>query len=295
MRQPTVLLTGAQGFTGRYMEVALSAAGYRVVGWGSEAREGESHHVAVDLTDRQAVVDAVAHAAPDFVIHLAAISFVGHGDVSAIYAVNVVGTRNLLEALSRLDRKPTKVLLASSANVYGETEGAIGEDAPFHPQNDYAVSKVAMEYMARLWLRTLPIVIVRPFNYTGVGQNENFLLPKIVSHFRNGASVIELGNIDVYRDFYDVREIVRLYLGLLDKARPGDVLNVCSGREVSVREVIGLMESISGRKIEVRTNPAFVRTNEIRHLHGDASRLEQLLGRLPTHSIVDTLRWMYEA
>lgn len=294
MSQPTVLLTGAHGFTGRYMEAALTAAGYRVIGWGGEARQEGASHEAVDLTDHQAVVDAVSRAAPDFVIHLAAISFVGHGDVSAIYDVNVVGTRNLLEAISRLERKPLKVLLASSANVYGETEGAISEDASFNPRNDYAVSKVAMEYVAGLWRHTIPIVLVRPFNYTGVGQNENFLLPKIVSHFKRGDPVIELGNIDVYRDFYDVRQVVRLYLGLLEKAQPGDVLNVCSGKEVSVREVIALMQSISGREIEVRTNPAFVRANEIRHLHGDTSRLERLLGPLPDYLIAATLRWMYE-
>jgi GDP-6-deoxy-D-talose 4-dehydrogenase len=292
MIAPTVLLTGAQGFTGRYMAAALEAAGYHVHGWGNATAPDMTQ---VDLTDRLAVGEAVARLQPDFVVHLAAIAFVAHGDAAAIYNVNVVGTRNLLEALAQLPSPPKKVLLASSANVYGEREGAIDETAPYRPQNDYAVSKAAMEMMASLWQSRLPIVMVRPFNYTGVGQADNFLLPKIVAHFRKGAPVIELGNVDVWRDFYDVRQVVKLYTQLLAKADPGTVFNVCSGREVAIRDIISQLEKISGREIEIRTNPQFVRANEIRHLRGDRSRIEALLGELPAFDIGDTLRWMYEA
>lgn len=293
MTKPVVLLTGAQGFTGRYMQEALLAAGYAVHGWGSEVAPGVAE--SIDITDRSAVIDAVARLQPDFVVHLAAISFVAHGDAGAIYNVNVVGARNLLEALGRLERKPRRILLASSANVYGVTEGAIGEDAPFHPQNDYAVSKVAMEHMARLWQKILPVVIVRPFNYTGVGQDENFLLPKIVAHFKRGEARIELGNVDVWRDFNDVRNVVKIYLRLLEHAEPRHVYNVCTGKETSIRQVIDVMESIAGRSIEVRVNPEFVRSNEIAHLHGDNARLESLIGSLPAFDLRETLHWMYES
>jgi len=293
MTSPVVLLTGAQGFTGRYMKAALEAAGYRVHGWGNEARGPGVE--AVDITDRPAVFEALSRLRPDYVVHLAAISFVAHGDAAAIYNVNVLGTRNLLEGLAQLEHRPTQVLLASSANVYGETAGAIAESAPFHPQNDYAVSKVAMEYMARLWHRRLPIVIVRPFNYTGVGQDENFLLPKIVAHFRRREPVIELGNIDVWRDFNDVRNVVEIYVRLLSHAAPGETYNVCTGKETSVREVIASMEAISGHAIEVKVNPAFVRSHEIAHLHGSDARLEGLIGKLPRFDLLDTLRWMYES
>ena len=295
MTRPSVLLTGAQGFTGRYMETALVAAGYHVHSWGYGASRPGASCQAIDLMDRQAVASAVERIKPDFVVNLAAISFVAHGDVAAIYNVNVVGTRHLLEALAALKERPRKILLASSANVYGVTPGAIDENAPFKPQNDYAVSKVAMEYMGRLWCDRLPIVTVRPFNYTGVGQRESFLLPKIVGHFRRGESVLELGNIDVCRDFYDVRHVVALYVGLLEKAPAGEAFNVCSGQEVSIRQIIGMMKEIAGRDIEVRTNPAFVRANEVTHLRGDPTRIERLLGPLPEYSIEETLRWMFEA
>lgn len=285
------MLTGVQGFTGRYMKAALEAAGYRVHGWGTDAA---SDNEAIDITNRSAVTDSIARLVPDYVVHLAAISFVAHGDAAAIYNVNVIGTRNLLEALSRLSERPRRILLASSANVYGDREGAISEDAPFHPQNDYAVSKVAMEHMASLWADRLPIVTVRPFNYTGVGQGENFLLPKIVAHFKRADPVIELGNIDVWRDFNDVRSVVDSYVRLLELAEPGDVYNICSGQETAIRQIIDLMTEISGRSIEVRVNPAFVRANEIRHLHGDRSRLDALLGTHPRYDVGTTLRWMYE-
>jgi GDP-6-deoxy-D-talose 4-dehydrogenase len=292
MDSPVVLLTGAQGFTGRYMRTSLEAAGYRVHAWGSQPNGGASE--LVDITDRSAVHAAVERLSPDYVVHLAAISFVAHGDAAAIYNVNVVGTRHLLEALSLLNRKPRAVLIASSANVYGDQEGAITEKASFRPQNDYAVSKVAMEHMASLWNSRLPIITVRPFNYTGVGQDEHFLLPKIVAHFKRGASVIELGNVDVWRDFNDVRSVVAAYVRLLSVAEPGEAYNVCSGREVSLREVIVMAQEIAGREIELQVNPTFVRPNEIRHLHGDRSKIDALLGPLPQIDLRDTLRWMFE-
>ncbi|MDF4002858.1 GDP-mannose 4,6-dehydratase [Luteibacter sp. PPL552] len=286
MSSPVVLLTGAAGFTGRYMKVALEASGYRVHGWGTGADE------LIDMTDRDAVGAAIARLCPDYVVHLAAISFVAHGDAGAIYNVNVVGTRHLLEALAGLSRKPLKVLLASSANVYGDRAGAITEDTPFHPQNDYAVSKVAMEYMASLWRTQLPLLVVRPFNYTGVGQEDHFLLPKIIAHFRRGAPVIELGNVDVWRDFNDVRAVVDIYVRLLGAETGDDAYNVCSGREVSIRDIIGIVSELTGRTIDIRVNPAFVRPNEVTHLHGDRSRLQALLGHVPSYDLRETLRWM---
>ncbi|MFC4525294.1 NAD-dependent epimerase/dehydratase family protein [Dyella halodurans] len=293
MSRGRILLTGASGFTGHYAAEALRRAGYDVHEWRSASGLGTAE--SVDLLDRTAVAAAVGRAMPDYVLHLAAISFIAHGNAAAIYAVNIVGTRNLLEALSNMETPPRHVLLASSANVYGEQEGGIDESAPLRPQNDYAVSKMAMERMASLWMGRLPITIVRPFNYTGVGQDVKFLLPKIVSHFQRRAEVMELGNIDVWRDFSDVRRVVESYVRLLDRPGKGEVFNVCSGKERSIREIIATMEQISGHRIEVRVNPAFVRDNEITHLHGDPGRLERAVGPLPQFEIRDTLAWMYLA
>lgn len=289
------LVTGAGGFTGGYVTQRLARAGYRVHGWGHEDAGGAVPTMSVDLLDRAAVGAAVQSLRPDVVVHLAAISFVAHGDADAIYRVNVVGTRNLLDALAACERRASRVILASSANIYGNAGGIIGEDAPFSPQNDYAVSKLAMEFMAGLWTQQLPITIVRPFNYTGVGQPDKFLLPKIVSHFQRRAEVMELGNLDVSRDFYDVRGVADAYAGLLAADDAQGVYNICSGSEYSLREVIGLMEEISGHQLKVRVNPAFVRQNEVRSLRGDNARLRAKIGEIPDYPLKATLEWMYRA
>lgn len=287
-----VLVTGHRGFTGRYVVAALRNAGYEVCGLSERPLDLESH--SVDLLDRAALGQAVAEAQPDAVIHLAAIAFVAHGDADEMYRTNVVGTRNLLEALSALQAKPKAVLLASSANVYGNSEiELLDESISPSPANDYAVSKLAMEYMAKLWADRFPIVLARPFNYTGVGQTENFLLPKIVSHFRRGERIIELGNINVARDFQDVRFVADAYVRLLAAQAGGQTVNLCSGHSVSLLEVIGFMQEIAGYEIEIRINPAFIRGNEVARLTGDNHRLRQLIGPFEIIPLRTTLEWMY--
>nr|WP_145595247.1 GDP-mannose 4,6-dehydratase [Yersinia aleksiciae] len=294
MNGKRALITGIQGFTGHYMAAELSAAGYRVFGLGSQP-SNESDYFQVDLLDAKGLIAIVEQVRPHIVVHLAAIAFVGHGDPTALYEVNVVGTRNLLAALSTVADTIDAVLLASSANVYGNTQaGVLSETAAVNPANDYAVSKLAMEYMAKLWSDKLPIIIVRPFNYTGVGQSDNFLLPKIVSHFKRKAEGIELGNLDVWRDFTDVRALVKAYLGLLTVKPIGETVNVCSGRTYSLREVIGLCESLTSHSLSIHVNPAFVRANEVRTLCGDASKLQGIVNGWDTPPLEQTLRWMLE-
>ncbi|MYN43710.1 NAD-dependent epimerase/dehydratase family protein [Pseudoduganella sp. FT93W] len=290
------LITGLSGFTGHYVAEELRAAGYQVYGTVTPGRVAAENEFSVDLNDRAALAQVVQQVQPDVVVHLAAIAFVAHGDVEQIYRVNVMGTRNLLEALAAQPQRPSAVLLASSANIYGNTEvGVIDESVPAAPANDYAVSKLSMEYMARLWQDKLPLIFVRPFNYTGVGQQENFLLPKIVGHFRRQASEIELGNLHVWRDFSDVRMVARSYRRLLAAAPVGQTFNVCSGQGWSLGEVLDMMGEIAGYQINVRVNPAFVRANEVVRLVGDNARLSAAIGALEPVPLADTLRWMYTA
>lgn len=294
-RPRRALVTGAGGFTGRYLVRELQEHGWEVWGLGNTlpVTAGE-RFVQADLLDAAAVQAAVEQVAPDAVFHLAAIAFVGHGSPADFYQVNLIGTRNLLQALASLERAPESVLLASSANVYGNAaEGMLSEATPFNPANDYAVSKTAMELMARLWQDKLPLVVVRPFNYTGVGQALDFLMPKIVDHFRRRADTIELGNLQVWRDFSDVRDVVRAYRLLADACPAGQAVNICSGRTHSLLEVVDMARSITGHDLEVRVNPAFVRANEVKTLYGDATRLRQLLGDWSPRALADTLRWMW--
>ena len=291
-----VLVTGLQGFTGRHLADALRAAGHTVNGLEIPAAVGD--HAPVDLCDAQAVMSAVASLQPQAVIHLAAVAFAAHDDVDAIYRTNIVGTRNLLAALSTMEQKPSRVVLASSAHVYGNIDGngvAINERMPLNPASDYAVSKAAMEYMAHTWFERLPITITRPFNYTGVGQDIHFLIPKIVDHFRRGERSIELGNLDVWREFMDVRAIAWAYQRLLEIPAIAGTVNLCGGVSHSLREVLAMMADIAGYDIEVTVNPAFVRSNEVRRLEGDPTRLQEHVGSLPSYSLADTLFWMYSA
>lgn len=290
-----VLVTGSAGFTGRYMCAELEAAGYEVFGMGSQASDSPNHYQ-VDLQDAAQLTHAVTDIRPNKVIHLAALAFVAHGDANAFYKVNLIGTRNLLEALCSSSKTPDCVLLASSANIYGnQAQGLIDENTPPAPANDYGVSKLAMEQMAKTWSERLPLVIARPFNYTGVGQAENFLIPKIVAHYRRKAALIELGNLDVWRDFSDVRAVVAAYRGLIERTPLGQTFNVASGITYSLREVLALCEEITGHHMDVQVNPAFVRANEVRTLCGDATRLRSCLGDWQMPALYETLVWMLSA
>ncbi|ABO57436.1 NAD-dependent epimerase/dehydratase family protein [Burkholderia vietnamiensis] len=296
-------VTGVTGFTGRYMAQRLAAAGYDV--WGTvapgTARPDDPAFanctlLPVDLLDADAMRAAVADARPDAVVHLAARAHVARDEPSQTYAVNIVGTRNLLAALAGLDRRPSAVLLASSANIYGNsTAGVIDETVAPAPANDYAVSKLAMEYAAKLWADRLPIVIARPFNYTGVGQDDAYLLPKLVSHYASRAPRISLGNLDVSRDFSDVRDVTAAYLKLLEAAPAGETFNVCSERAYSLKEVLAMLSRIAGYVIDVTIDPRFVRHNEVKRLSGSRDKLRRAVGELPVTPLDDTLRWMMDA
>ena len=298
-----ILVTGVDGFTGRYLAPALAAEGHEVHGLVQRAPKSDQplqpgvHALhACDLLDASGLLRVVDQVRPDKVAHLAGIAFVGHGDVGAIYSTNLIGVRHLLAALATVaggDAPPSAVLLASSANIYGNsTAGVIDESVAPAPANDYAVSKLAMEFMAATWHARLPITVVRPFNYTGIGQSEDFLLPKIVSHFRRRSAVIELGNLDVERDFSDVRTVVGCYARLLQSDTAGRVFNVCSGVGHTLRAVLQMAADISGHMPQVRVNPAFVRANEVQKLVGSRAALELAIGAIKGPDLRATLRWM---
>jgi nucleoside-diphosphate-sugar epimerase len=290
------LVTGLRGFTGHYLARELTDAGYRVFGTVLPGEPTGPDIFTVDLCDRAAVAAMVEQVQPDVVAHLAGIAFVAHQDAEQIYRVNIVGTRNLLEALAGARHQPSSVLLASSANIYGNANvPVIDEKVAPAPANDYAVSKLAMEHMARLWMDKLPLIIARPFNYTGIGQTENFLLPKIVAHFRQHAKRIELGNLAIARDFSDVRMVANSYRRLLAASPAGEAFNVCSGHSHSLASLIDMMSDIAGYRISVQVNPAFVRANDVLTLSGSNAKLQRAIGPVVPPPLVETLRWMYKA
>lgn len=231
-----------------------------------------------NLNDVEALEKEVLVAKPDYVAHLAGISFVASKDHEAFYRVHALGTSNLLQALTKLESAPKKILLASSATVYGNSAHHLSvEDQALTPIDHYATSKVAMEEMAKTFFNRLPIVIARPFNYTGVGQKGNFLIPKLVDHFAKHKPFIELGNLNIEREFNDVNMICDAYLKLLELGKANEIYNVCSGQARSLQFVLDTLKQITGHNIEIRVNPDFVRASEVHRMVGSPQKLKHLL------------------
>jgi nucleoside-diphosphate-sugar epimerase len=281
------LITGVAGFTGEYLAQALSDSGCEVFGTTVTATAGKAAGrgpanctlVPMDLTDAASVHEAVARVKPDWVVHLAALSFVAHPNPGDFYQVNTLGTDNLLKALAALAEPPSRVILASTANVYGALdEPVLDESFCPAPVNHYGCSKLAMEHIAANWFTKLPILITRPFNYTGPGQPGHFLVPKMVSHFARREKMIELGNIHVSRDISDVRDVVDAYCRLLRSDAHSQCVNLCSGEATELSALLETLGELAGYQIDVQVNPDFVRKAEIPVLRGNAGRLESITG-----------------
>ena len=281
-----VLLTGAAGFTGQYVRNGLERLGCRVID--PEAEEG-----GFDLRKPDDVRGVVRRQPFDYVIHLAAQSFIAQADSAAFYAVNTVGSSNLLAELADSGQRLRKVIVASSANVYGNAiRSPIDESLPPAPVNHYACSKLAMEHMAATFMDRLPVVITRPFNYTGVGQAPHFLIPKLVAHFARRLPSISLGNLDVERDFSDVRAVANAYIRLLASDVVGETLNICSGVGHSLRSVLQALQEITNHSIRISVDPSLVRRSEVARLVGDPGRLRHAVGPLGFDDFHETLVWM---
>lgn len=290
-----VLVTGASGFTGHALCTALHQADHEVIGVTHRSTQSVPWtNYAADLRNASAVNALFEKAQPTAVVHLAARSFVDDDDSLGFYDHNVIAATRLLDA-SR-DHGVTRVIAASSANVYGVPATAdlpLTESAPTAPVNHYGASKLAMEHMARTYSDDFALTITRPFNYTGVGQAAHFLIPKLAAHFSQKKSLIELGNLAIARDYTSIDDVVRAYMMLLncDEAA-GETVNICSNRVFTLHELLALFTQLSGHTIEVKSQAHFVRRHDIALLSGDYSRLHHLCGWEPKQSIPDLLQSM---
>lgn len=276
-----VLLTGADGFTGRHLATRLRAEGMRV--FGATRYPSGPEEVKMDLSDGASVAAAVAKVSPDVVVHLAGITTALHANVAEIYAVNTVGTANLLSALAASPKLPRRVIIASSATVYAppSDDNPITEDHPRRPAHHYGASKLAVEEIARLYSQKLPLIVTRPFNYTGVGQNEDFIVRKIIRHFQEGATEIRLGELQLERDFSDVDDVVEAYVRLTRVSTDYAVVNLCSGSVVHLADIVPMLVEITGQPMTVIRDERFVRGGEPRIIRGSTEFLHALIGTFP--------------
>ena len=184
--QKRALITGADGFTGKYVCDELVSHGWNVWKAGLARTDLKQNYININFCDESSLLNLKE--APDFdvIIHLAASSFVGEADSSLHYRVNLLGTKLLLDTLCTQGTAPSCVIVASSGTVYGESmaSGGFAESDSLNPINHYGISKLAMEHLIGLYSEHLKTVIVRPFNYTGRGQSKRFFVPKIVQHLR---------------------------------------------------------------------------------------------------------------
>ncbi len=288
-----VLITGITGFTGVHLEKSLIENGYLVYGT-TLAPITSKNHFHCDILAEEKLIHVIRETTPDYIVHLAAISFVASSDQKKIYNVNIFGTLNLLSALERLNHRPKKILIASSAAIYGDIEGELNEGMCPKPVNHYGNSKLVMENMVKPYFNSLNIIIVRPFNYTGIGQESHFLVPKIVEHFKKKRAYIELGNMNTLREYNDVGYVIDIYQKLLKSSFKSGVVNVCSGKTHSIADILKIMQKLSDHSIEVRINKNFVRKNEIKELKGSTAYLTKIVKHKPAlWQIEDTLRELY--
>jgi GDP-4-dehydro-6-deoxy-D-mannose reductase len=282
-------VTGGQGFVGPWLIRHLEFCGDEVSAPGPE----------VDITVPEMIGAALAEARPDAVYHLAAQSSVGSSwaDVGQTFAVNTLGTVNVLEAARACAERP-RVLLVSSSEVYGAValeDLPVSEDAPFRPATPYAASKAAAELAGiQAWLgRGLEVVRVRPFNHTGPGQQSTFVIPalarQIIEATEQGAVPLHTGNLNARRDVSDVRDVVRGYRLLVERGRPGLVYNLCTGRSVAIEDLAHRLLHLAGVDLDIRVDPERLRPVDVPDMRGDPTLLQVDTGWQPLVALDQTL------
>lgn len=293
-----LFVTGYSGFVGNALKKQLASGASGITAVAPDAR--------LDIRDYDALMRAVADAQADSVIHLAAQSFVpdAFNDPRATFDVNFYGTLNLLRVLKEIDFRG-RMLFVGSGDVYGLVQPEdlpLRETHPLKPRNPYAVSKVAAEALCYQWSQTegLDIVMTRSFNHLGPGQDTRFVMADFarqVAEIKRGKRrpEIHVGDIDVSRDFTDVRDVVSAYLALLQDGRTGEVYNVCSGREVTIRSLLEKLIELAGIEAEIVRDTERMRPSEQRRVCGCNEKLIGDTGWRPglamDTTLTDTLKY----
>ncbi|MBI4832680.1 MAG: GDP-mannose 4,6-dehydratase [Candidatus Lindowbacteria bacterium] len=308
-----ILITGIAGFAGSHLAELLLNGGEEVSGAvlpeesvrNTEPFSSRLKLVTCDLRDPDAVTAMVAQAKPDEIYHLAALAFIPDSvvDPRLTFDTNLYGTLNLFEAAKKLARGP-RILFVGSADEYGlvrKEEIPITEENPLRPTNPYSVSKVSASMLAYQYGLSgrIRVVRVRPFNHTGPRQSPRFVCSDFarqiveIERGRRGPE-IRVGNLTPKRDFTDVRDVVRAYRDILRGGEPGEVYNICSGRAVSVGEILDTLVSISARKLDVIECPDRARKSDVEEIRGDFAKIERAIGWRPSIPLEVTLKDLIE-
>lgn len=297
-----VLVFGMGGFVGPYLSQELQTCGYEVYGSDLHAKRiGNVSVIAADLLHAESVEAVIRDIGPDAIINLAAISSVGQswGMPQTTMQVNVIGALNILEAARKQQTKP-KIMFIGSSEEYIVSDKPMSENTPLDANNPYGISKITQERFATLYRKQygLKVYCVRPFNHTGVGQRDNFVLPsfckqvaKIEKSGRSG--VIKVGNLMIRRDFSHVKDIVRAYRMILESKDDAQIYNVGSGKAYGLDELLEYITNLSSQKITVEIDPALVRPVDTPVICCDYSKIKRELGWEPKLTVFDALRELF--
>lgn len=297
-----VLVTGCNGFAGRHAVAALRNAGHEIVGGDVACLPSAPFPcLEMDVRDLDSIAAALEKARPSAILHLGGIAFVPSGwtQPQNVFAVNTIGTLNLLDAV-RQKLPAARVLVVSSAEVYGSHPAPkpLAEDAPYRPDNIYGVAKTAADHASLLYAahHRLDVMVARPSNHVGAGQAPYFVSSAFaaqIAAIANGAEpVVRVGNLDQRRDFTDVRDVARAYALLLERGRSGLAYNIASGRMIPVRDVLGILCDVANVHPKIEIDPTLFRPNENRPAY-DTSRIFSHVGWKAEIPLRKTLEAVY--
>ena len=300
-----VLIFGASGFVGSYLSQEFIDNGYKVVG--TDKVNGpmlptEVEFYETDLMKNSDVENLINNVAPDIIVNLAAISSVGASwnIPQTTVQINVVGALNIMEAARKSEKKP-KILFVGSSEEYVISNTLIDERTELNASNPYGISKVTQEQFAKLYRDQygLKVYCVRPFNHTGVGQRESFVLPNFCKQVaeieKSGKSgVIKVGNLQVKRDFSHVKDIVRAYRMIVESDNCKQIYNVGSGEAHSLEDMLTYIIGLSNHNIEIEVDQSRIRPTDQPVICCDYSLIQKELGWEPKYNIFDALREMFD-
>ncbi|HLS47345.1 MAG TPA: GDP-mannose 4,6-dehydratase [Gemmatimonadales bacterium] len=312
-----VLVTGADGFVGRYLVRRLLADGHTVTAairggtpgplpWIPADQGARVESIDLELAETVSCEEAAARR-PDAVVHLAAVASTREArqDPGAAWAVNAAGTARLAEAFGAAragGRSDPLMLVVSSGEVYGNGPARPrSETDEVLPQSPYAASKIGAEVAAREVARRtgLRVIIARPFQHIGPEQGPIYVVPSLIRRIREamrtGADTITTGNLEPVRDISDVRDTVSAYVALMTGGVSGETYNVARGEGIALRDLLGRLTRLLGAQVAPEADPALLRAGDIPHLVGDSTKLREATDWTPAYSIDQTLRDMLDA
>lgn len=285
-----VAIIGGESFTSTHLLPLLLEIGLDVI---MSQRKEKSQKNFLDLRDYGSISRFLKYSQPNVVLLLAGKSNTSEKQYQGYHDINVLGPLRLANAIQELNYDIDQFIFASSSHVYGSIEKrGILENDNLSPQGNYGISKFTAESILKE-SHGDRLVVVRPFNYTGAGQNPDlFVVPKIVNAFKVRKDEIELGNIWPERDISDVRDICEMYRNLILKEIVGTDINFCSGKGIRISDIIAFCKNITGVDLQIRENPEFIRKNEPIYQVGSPERARELGLFLKKIDVKETLEWM---